>query len=153
MKNRFLSLALICGLALLPSLRAADAAPKGMSGKEPDTELGDKMDKISAAYKKLGKQINDATKNEDSLAQVAIIHESVDAALKLEPAKKADIPAADQAKFVADYQTAMKAFLDQVVKLEAALKANDNATAAKILATFKGMEDDDHKEFRKKKKM
>jgi len=153
MKIRLPLLALLCSLAAFPVLRAQDAAPKRMSAeKEDETELGNKMDKMGGAFRKLGKQINDATKNEDSLKLVATMRASAEAALKLEPAKKADIPADQQAKFVADYQTQMKAFIGDLDKLDAALKAGNNADAAALLKDLRKDQDDGHKEFRKKKK-
>ena len=72
--------------------------------------------------------------------------------LKLDPAKKADIPADQQAKFVADYQAKMKAFIADVNKVEAALKAGNNDEAAKLLQSLKQDQDEGHKEFQKKKK-
>jgi soluble cytochrome b562 len=143
MKIRLLFATLICALATVPCVQA--------QSHDDDTELGDKMDTLSNAYKKLGKQISDASKNEDSLKLVATIHSSAEAALKLEPAKKADIPAADQAKFVADYQAKMKSFIAEIDKLEAVLKAGDNAAAAKQMDVLKQMRSEGHKEFQKKK--
>jgi hypothetical protein len=158
MKTRLLlPLSLIVGLAGLPALRAQDAAPKpapaapAAAKEDDDTELGDKMDKVNGAYKKLRKLLPDATQNEASLAQVAIIHASAEDALKLTPAKAADLPEADRAKFVSDFQAEMKKFIGKVDDLAAALKANDNATAQKIFADMGQEEKDAHKQFRKQK--
>ena len=152
MKIRLPLFALICALTSLSMIRAEDAAPKKMPAKENQTELGGKMEKISGAYRKLSRQINDATKNEDSLAQVAIIKQNAEAALKLEPVKMKDLPAADQAKFVADYQVKLKEFIATAGKLETALKANDNAAAAKLVDEMKTERNEDHKAFEKEKK-
>lgn len=151
MKLRLLTLTLVSALVALPVLSAQDA-PKKMAPKEDQTELGDKMEKLNNAYRKLGREVSDATKNEDSLAQVAIIKASAQAALKLEPAKKKDLPEADQAKFLADYQAKMKEFNATVDKLEAALKAGDNATAAKIVDDMKTERNEGHKAFKKEEK-
>lgn len=148
MKLRLLTLSLISALVALPILRAQDAAKKE---KEPHTELADAMEKLNDAYRKLGRQAADATKNEDSLKQVAIIKASAEAALKLEPVKKKDIPEAEQAKFIADYQAKMKEFLVTVGKLDAALKAGDNAAAVKLVEELKAHRDADHKSFKKGK--
>jgi soluble cytochrome b562 len=152
MKLRLLTLSLISALTALPVLRAQEDAPKKMGPKEPQTELTGKMEKLSDAYRKLGRQIADATKNEDSLQQVAIIKEMAEAALKLEPVKKKDLPEADQAKFVDDFRAKMKDFVATVDKLDAALKANDNAAAAKLVDDLKTLRNDDHKAFQKQKK-
>ena len=151
MKLRILTVSLLSALLALPTMFAQEGGKKKME-KEPETELGTKMEKLNGAYRKLGRQINDASKNADSLAQVAIIKESATAALKLEPVKKKDLPAADQAKFVADFQAEMKTFLGLVDKLEAALKANDNAAAAKLVDELKTERNEDHKKFQKEKK-
>jgi cytochrome c556 len=151
MKIRTLLGLLALVITVAPSLSAQDtpAAPKAAPAKEDQTELGGKMEKIGGAFRKLRKQVADATKNDDSLAQVAIIRDNATAALKLKPAKAADLPAADQDKFVADFQAKIQVLLDEVDKLEAALKANDNDTAGKVLASMGMTEREGHKEFRK----
>lgn len=155
MKIRLLLLALILGLAGTPGIRAQDAAkpaPAPMAGKDDDdTELGDKMDKLNSAYKKLRKQIPDPTKNEDSLKQVAIVRQAAEDGMKLTPAKAADVPEADRAKFVADFQAEMKKFLGMVDDLQTALKANDNVAAQKAFDAMAQEQKDAHKQFRKQK--
>ena len=152
MKFRLLTLSLISALIALPVLRAQDDAPKKKGPKEPQTELTGKMEKLSDAYRKLGREIKDPSKNEDSLQQVGIIKEMTAAALKLQPDKTKILPEADQAKFVADFQAKMKEFIATVDQLDAALKANDNVTAAKLVDDMKTMRNDDHKVFQKEKK-
>lgn len=139
---------------LLPTLTFALALPLGLNaqapggGKEPETELGKHMEKIGPAFRRLSKQIKDASKNEDSLKAVATIKENATAALKLEPAFKAKQPPAEQAKFVAAYQSKMKDFLGLVAKLEEALKANDNEKAAALCAQMNDTQKEGHKNFR-----
>jgi len=149
MKIRLPIFALVSALALMPVLQAQDAAPKKMGPKEPQTELGDKMEKMQGAYRRLGRQIADATKNEDSLKLVAVMRENAEAALKLVPAFKAEQPADKQEKFMADYNEQMKSLIGDIGKLETALKANNNDEAANVLKTLKTDMDDGHKEFRK----
>ena len=139
MKIKLLLIAVACALVAGPAANAA----------EPETELGGKMEKMSGAFRALRRQIADATKNADSLAKLATIKENANAALKLEPALKAEKPAADQAKFVADYQAEMKKFIELVGKVEAALKANDNAGAEKLLASMGDAQKAGHKQFKK----
>lgn len=139
MKIRLTLLTVVFALAAGLVARAADA----------ETELGGKMEKIGGAFRALRRQITDATKNADSLARLATIKENAQASLKLEPAMKADKPAAEQAKFVADYQAEMKKFIELVGKVEAALKANDNAEAGKLLETMSSDQKKAHKMFKK----
>ncbi len=116
---------------------------------EPETELGGKMEKIGGAFRALRRQVTDSTKNADSLAKLATIKEHAQASVKLEPAMKADKPAAEQAKFVADYQAEMKKFIELVGKVEAALKANNNEEAGKLLETMSADQKKAHKMFKK----
>ncbi len=147
MKIRILLLSLLCAAVTVPGVRAQDG--KAKSADKEETELGDKMDKMGGAFRKLKRQIADASKNEDSLKLVATIKESAAAALKLEPAMKADKPAADQAKFVAAYQAKMKEFNETVAKLEVALKAGKNDEAAKLVDAMGAAQKEGHKEFKR----
>ena len=146
MKIRTLLVTLVCILTPALGLQAQEKA------KATETELETKMDDINAAYRKLGRQIADPSKNADSLKQVAIMKAGATASLKLEPQKKGEIPATDQAKFVAAYQEGMKKLVAEVGKLEVALKAGKNDEAAGILKTLKQHQEEGHKEFRKDKK-
>lgn len=140
MKIRLSLITVVCALAVGLVARAAD---------EPETELGKKMEKVGGAFRALGRQISDPSKNADSLARIAVIKENLQASLKLEPAKKAEIPAAEQKKFVADYQKTMKDFLALVDKTEAALKAGNNEEAAKLVGSMRDDQKKAHKQFKK----
>ena len=106
------------------------------------------MEEIGKAFRRLGRQIDDASKNEDTLKLIATIREHAEASLKLDPAKKAEVPAAQQAKFVADYQAKMKGFLANLAKLESAVKAGNNAEADTLIKTLKQDQKEGHKEFK-----
>ena len=140
MKIRLLLITAACALAFGPLARAAD---------EPETELGGKMEKMGGAFRALGRQISDSSKNADSLAKLATIRQNAEASLKFEPAKKSEIPSAEQKKFVADYKAEMKKFLELCGKLEAALKANDNAEAVKLCSSMKDSQKAGHKKYKK----
>ena len=137
--RRLLLLTVVLSLAAGPGLRAAEA----------ETELGGKMEKMGGAFRALRRQIADPAKNADSLAKLATIKENAQAAVKLEPAKKAEVAAADQKKFVADYQAGMKNFLALVEKVEAALKANNNEEAGKLVNQMGDDQKKAHKLFKK----
>ena len=150
MKRLFLLSALV-GFAIGPVLRAEEApkAPPAAEDKEPETALGKKMAKMNAAWRKVRRQVADATKNESTLEQLAIVQANATDALKEEPERKADVPAADQAKFVADYQAKMKEFIADLETLGAALKAGNNEEAGKIIEAIGKTQKADHKEFRR----
>lgn len=146
MHFRYKKLGTLCVLALAlcsTSLRAQD--------DEPKTPLGKKMSAINTAFKAVGRQVEDPSKNASTLEQLTIIETNAKAALTLEPEKKKEIPAAEQAKFVAAYQAEMKEFLATVTKLRAAIKAGKNPDAVALVDSLKGQQKDAHKDFRIKK--
>ena len=150
-------------LVVAPLGFAADAstttAPEKAPAKGPEvagrdrdtTELGEKMDESGDAFKKLRKQITDASKNASSLELVAIMRKNSEAALNLEPAKTPDVPEADRAKFLADYKKGIHQLIEKLDALTASLKANDNAAAEKQLKDLAAFQREAHKQFRRPK--
>lgn len=152
MKNRLIIAATCLVLACTPLMRAEDAKkPAAAKGEEKHTELGDRMEKLNGAWRRLKRQAADATKNEGSLALVATIKKEAEAALAFKPEFTAEQPAANQAKFVEAYKTEMKKMIELVGKLEAAFKAGKNDEAAKVIADLDAQQKSSHKEFRKPK--
>jgi len=150
MKIRILLFTLVCSLITLPTVQAQGG--KARKGKAPATELGRHMAKMNDALRTLRTQITDGSKNADSIKLVAIIRENATAGLKLEPAKKMEIPTADQAKFVSGFRDQLQDLVNLVGKLEVALKADNNTDAAKLLADVRAAQKAGHKEYKKKKK-
>lgn len=145
MKIRFLlpslTLALACTLGLSP-LQAADG------GKDPETELGKVMEKMGGTFRRLGRQIKDASKNQDSLQAVATLRDAAKASLKHEPMLKAKQPASEQAAYVERYKKKMNEMIALLDQLEAALKANDNEKAAALCAKVNDTQKEGHKDFK-----
>jgi cytochrome c556 len=139
MKIRILLLSLVCSVAAVTGVSAAEGKAKG--GDKDETVLGSQMDKMGGAFRKLKRQIADASKNADSLALVATIKAAGVESAKEKPAWKPQ----DAAKF----QAKMKEFNDKVAKLEAALKAGKNDEAAKIVDELGQAQKEGHKEFKK----
>jgi soluble cytochrome b562 len=137
------------GTALVLALSLAGTAQAQQD--EPKTPLGKKMTAMNTAFKAVGRQVEDPSKNASTLEQIAIMETNAKSSLTLEPEKKAKVPAGDQAKFVSDYQAEMKQFLVSVDKLKAAVKAGNNAEAVKIVDEMKAAQREGHKEFRLRK--
>lgn len=134
---------------------AADSAPPAaMAAKpkeeKPETELTKKMDKMSAAFRKLRRQAGDATKNAESLELVATLREYATAAAKLEPFKLTEIPEADRPKMLEGYQAKMKDLLATIDQLAAAFKAGQNEAAAKLVKDLGAFQKEGHKEYKSK---
>jgi len=141
----------ILGLAVLIALFASFALHAQEPKKQPkeETELEGKMEKMGKAWKQLKRQVKDVSKNAESLELVATIRAASEEASKLTPAMAADIPAADRAKFVADYQAGVKKLIGALGQLETALKADKNDEAVKLVADIGALQKAGHKEFKR----
>lgn len=82
------------------------------------------------------------------MEQLVIIETNAKAALALEPEKKAQVPEADQAKFVADYQAGIQKLIDATDRLHAAVHAGKNTEAAAIVEEMRALQRTSHGEFR-----
>jgi len=155
-----LSCLILAGAA--PLLRAQDAAapapspaaqtPVKAAKNEPKTKLETKMDKMGGAYRKLRKQVADPSQNESSLKLLATMQDAARSALDLTPAKAADIPEGQRAKFVSDYQAGIKDLQAEFGKLEAALRAGKNDDAVALVKEIGALERKEHKAFRRPEK-
>ena len=159
MKSTLRLLAALTAIAVGSVALAADPAPaapavpapaKEAKEKKPDTELTKNMDKMNAAWRKLKKQVADATKNAESLELVATMRQYATAGAKLDPLKVTEIPEADRAKMIAGFKAQMKDFIDGLGKLEEAFKAGNNEEAAKIVQALGAMQKEGHKEYKSK---
>ena len=145
MKIRILLLAALISLPSVVALRAENQKKQ----PQEETELEGKMDKMGSAWRKLKRQVADPSKNAESLELLAAIRVSAEEAAKLSPAKADDVHASDRAKFVADYQAEMRKLIVELDKLEAALKADKNDEATKLVADIGAMQKAGHKEFQR----
>ncbi|MFT3868281.1 MAG: cytochrome b562 [Nibricoccus sp.] len=145
------NLLLAVSLSLPFSLTVHAQEPKKEPRKEhkAETELEGKMDEMGGAFRKLRGQVQDASKNEESIALVQKMYTAAVAASQLTPAKTQDLPEEDRAKFTAEFQKSMKDFATTLEKLEAALKAGDNAGAAKLVGEMRSLQKEGHKKFQR----
>jgi soluble cytochrome b562 len=145
MKNRLLFLITAFALAIGPVVRTQAA-------DEPETELGQKMEKISSAWRVAKRQLADSSKNQDTLAKLASVKENMVAATKLEPDLAKAKSGAEKTKFVADYQAKMKEEVKKIDEVIALVKAGKNDEATKLVAVVDQDQKDAHKQFKKAKK-
>ncbi len=141
-----LALLLACVTPLV--LQAADQ-PQADS---EDSELGDSMDSMKGAFRKLRRQVEDPTQNETSLALVAKLRKACVASTQYLPLKIGRLPAAEQAAAKLDFQDKMKELIATVDELDAALKAGNNEAAAGIIKELTLQEEAGHQQFRAKPK-
>lgn len=135
----------LAALMLTPTVRAQDK-----HGDE--TELEQAMDKMNQAFRKLRRQIGDATKNAESLQLVATLKASAEKSVNLIPKMAADQPADKRDAFVAGYKKKMKEFVAALAPLEEALKAGKNDAAKDLVAKLGAMQKEGHTDYKKKDK-
>ncbi len=135
-------------LLVLPTASVLRAQQKH-EHKEPETELGQNMEKLNGAWRKLRKQVADPASNASSLELTATIKAGMEKALTFTPVRAQDVPEADRAKYVESYRTKLKEFIGLVDELEAKLKAGDNAAADALVQKMGSTQREDHKEFRR----
>lgn len=137
----------ITGLACLTGLGLPAAESKANSDEV--TELGEQMDRLSGAFRKLRRQAGDATMNEASLELLAVMKQAAETAQTFVPAKAADLPESERAKFTAAFRAQMNKFLAALKKTEAAFKAGDTPAAVKLVADLADLQKASHKEYKK----
>jgi soluble cytochrome b562 len=143
--RRFLLL-FIAALIALPALPAGSLSA---SEKGKETELEKVMGQMNGAFRKLRRQVADASKNAESLQLVATVRKAAEDSITLVPALAADKPEADRPAFIAAYREQMRGFISALAPLETALKAGDNAKAEATLAELLALQKKGHKEYKK----
>ena len=99
---------------------------------EDDTPLAKEMKSVNKNLRTLKRQVADASKKDDNLALLATIKKNIDAALKLEPAKTKDVPAAEKAAYVEKFKQQMSDLGKSFEEIEAAIKADKTDDAKKL---------------------
>jgi hypothetical protein len=134
------------------SSAGTSVAPAAPADDEKKTDLEVRMDHMGHAYRKLKKQIADPTQNGSSLKLIATMQQAAKEAVEFTPAKAADLPSDQRAKFEEDFKAGVQGMQDEFTKLADAVTAGKNGDAVKIVAEIDALEKKDHKEFRKPKK-
>ncbi len=115
---------------------------------EEDTPLGKEMEKIGKALKAINRNIADASQKDANLAKVADAKAANMAALKYEPAKTKDVPAADKAKFISGYKAAMEEVGKNLDALKAAIEGGKTDDAKALLEKLNTEKKEGHKKYK-----
>ncbi len=134
---------------LFLSLIVAIGAPIQLSAEEEHTPLGEAMEDIGGAWRRVKRQASDSSKNEATLALVAKMQAAVKQGMQYKPALLEDIPAAEKKDFLIGYGRGMKAFSNKLDQLAAALTAGDNQAAAAIVAEIDELRKKGHTKYKK----
>ena len=114
---------------------------------EKTTPLGDKMKVIAGSVKKLKSQITNPAQKDSSIQLVEAAEKAAQDARTLVPAHAADIPEADRAKFISDYQAQLDVLIKQFGTIDDALKADKYDDAQKGFNDLAKIKQDGHKAF------
>ena len=142
---------LTLALVSFSGVRAEEAKP-AVKAEKPETELEQTMGKMNKAWRQVRKAAKEGKLSPATAPLVATVRVNATAAAKLTPALEAEQPAADRAKFQADYQAQIKKLTDLLTKLEAALTANDTAAATRLVGDVGDLMKSGHHDFRKPEK-
>jgi hypothetical protein len=103
---------------------------------------------MNTAFRALRNQINDASKNESSLALLANMERDSITAKNGMPPVVTNTPEADRAAKLTAYKTEMVKLIRQELDTEEALLAGDNAKAADLVKAMNDTQTEGHRDFR-----
>jgi vacuolar-type H+-ATPase subunit E/Vma4 len=115
--------------------------------KDEDTPLTKEMTAMNKSLRMLKRQVADPAKKQDNLALVGKIKGNVDAALKLEPSKIKDVPAADKPAYLEKFRQQLNDLKKTYDDVEVALKADKQDEAKKLFEKLAEQKEKGHKDF------
>ncbi|MEX0323759.1 MAG: cytochrome b562 [Puniceicoccaceae bacterium] len=133
---------------LFLSLLIAVGAPVQLAAEEEHTPLGESMEEIGGAWRRVKRQASDPSKNQATLAMVARMQAAVKEGMKHKPALLEDIPAAEKKDFLVGYGQAMKAFATKLDKLADLLAAGDNDGAVAVVVEIDELRKKGHTKYK-----
>ena len=114
---------------------------------EEDTPLTKEMKTVNKNLRTLKRQAEDAAKKDENLALVAECKKALAAAVKLEPMKTKEQPAANKAAYLDKYKAQMGDLQKSFDELEAAIKAGKVDDAKKLFEKLSEEKEKGHKDF------
>ena len=114
---------------------------------EEDTPLNKQMTAMNKSLRTLKRQISDAAKKDDNLALIGKMKANVAEAIKLEPKKTKDVPAAEKAAYMEKFKQELTELGKTYDQLEAAIKEGKTAEAKAIFDKISEQKEKGHKDF------
>lgn len=145
---RRLIISVLLGLMVTTASLAQEGPGRG-EHKEPATELGKWMDKMSSAFRQVRRQVAVPEQNAATRELVATMINAAEKARALTPEKIDEVAADDHAKFLNGFHEQMDKLLVALRQLDAVLAAGDNAAAEAIVRDLRGIQRDGHKAYKK----
>ena len=132
-------------LLIAPFLAAS--VPCHAEDEGPKTPLAQQMGGIAKDFRSLRKIVSNPAQKDAALQLVKDMEDHAAKAKGFEPAKAKNIPAADKAQFVADFQKQIDGLIADFQKLETAVNDGKSADAAALLDKIQGDKRAGHKKF------
>jgi soluble cytochrome b562 len=133
--------------SLLAFVSAFAVAASLAVAAEEDTPLAKEMTAMNKTLRALKKSVSDPAKKADNVAAVAKMKANLAAAVKLEPAKTKDQPAAEKPAYLEKFKKQLadldKAFDD----LKAAIEKGDDAAIQASFEKLSDLKEKGHKDF------
>ena len=114
-----------------------------------DTPLTEEMEKFNKALKTIVRASKEGTVSKDLASKVDDAKKACEAALKFEPEKTKDIPAAEKEKFLADYKAAMQETIKTLDELKVAVVGGKADEVGKVIEKLNAQKKEGHKKFQK----
>lgn len=112
-----------------------------------DSELEKQMKNIGENTKALKQTVGDSARKSESLSAIGHMIRSAENARMLIPKKTAELPEADRARFIADFQKQIDGLIAQFKQIEADLTAGKTDDAKADFAKIGGMKREGHEKF------
>lgn len=146
-----LSIAAAVGVYSAMPAYAQDAGNKAPPAERPAGErrqsIEGAMKQAERAYKALARQLDDASKDDQSLRAISQFQAGIAVSKGMVPHSIEDKPEADRPAALAEYRKMMLEVLKTAIDLEEKLVAGDRAAAKAALEKLHELEEQGHKKF------
>jgi len=124
------------------------ASTQLLIAEEENSSLEHQMKILAKGNRQLSQQVTDPAQQQASVELIEKLKEAALNSKTIDPRMVESVPAADKAKFLADYRTQMDKLSDAFTKIEAAVKAGNYTEAKSLLASVNSIKREGHEKFK-----
>ena len=119
-----------------------------LRAEEGNSSLEHQMKILAKGTRQLSQQVNDPAQQQSSVGLIEDLKKAAQDSKSIDPRMAETVPAADKAKFLADYRAQMDKLSDAFTKIEEAVKADQYAEAKSLLASVNSIKREGHEKFK-----
>jgi len=119
-----------------------------LHAEEGSEALEGQMKILARGSRQLSQQITDPAQQQGTIILLEKLRKAALDSKAINPRKTAEVPQADQAKFLADYRTDLDELADAFSQIEEAVKAGQYDKAKSLLATVNSIKKEGHAKFK-----